>query len=392
MEHRHVRLLPNRQRLGQSSLRGAHDQHIQQLAGHQGRTRRAGRRLPHGARPDHPRGGHAARHRHSGTHPLPHDGEQRRPDRSLPVAGGRLRLHARRPRPCGERAGDLHHPRRNGRGRRSRVGGLRLQRQPRQMDPVRQFAQAPSGHAHLERIARCRTLCRRGRRAPLRRDRIERGQRLARRLPDQRPESAPLAGRGLQRRACGGRDRHLHEELRRPAPLQIFQPCGPGQRVPRLARRRLLLQPVEGLLFASKNQRPRPAHVDERRRSGLPEGRNGRQRMGRDGRRQNALRRGHPPFVRAVSGRKLHVLHRRHSHADRLFRSAQGQQLYAGHGLQRHRRMGRRPFGGKAAREDHHPEMDRPLSARNGGVGRAAPHGISAVLPHAHQHQCLERA
>lgn len=78
--------------------------------------------------------------------------------------------------------------------------------------------------------------------------------------------------------------------------------------------------------------------------------------------------------------------------ADRLFRSAQGQQLYAGHGLQRHRRMGRRPFGGKAAREDHHPEMDRPLSARNGGVGRAAPHGISAVLPHAHQHQCLERA
>lgn len=50
------------------------------------------------------------------------------------------------------------------------------------------------------------------------------------------------------------------------------------------------------------------------------------------------------------------------------------------------------PFGGKAAREDHHPEMDRPLSARNGGVGRAAPHGISAVLPHAHQHQCLERA
>ena len=69
-----------------------------------------------------------------------------------------------------------------------------------------------------------------------------------------------------------------------------------------------------------------------------------------------------------------------------------GQQLYAGHGLQRHRRMGRRPFGGKAAREDHHPEMDRPLSARNGGVGRAAPHGISAVLPHAHQHQRLERA
>lgn len=50
------------------------------------------------------------------------------------------------------------------------------------------------------------------------------------------------------------------------------------------------------------------------------------------------------------------------------------------------------PFGGKAAREDHHPEMDRPLSARNGGVGRAAPHGISAVLPHAHQHQRLERA
>ncbi|MFQ7386650.1 MAG: hypothetical protein ACLRM8_02170 [Alistipes sp.] len=43
---------------------------------------------------------------------------------------------------------------------------LRLQRQPRQMDPVRQFAQAPSGHAHLERVARCRTLCRRGRRAP----------------------------------------------------------------------------------------------------------------------------------------------------------------------------------------------------------------------------------
>lgn len=71
---------------------------------------------------------------------------------------------------------------------------------------------APSGHAHLERVARCRTICRRGRRAPLRRDRIERGQRLARRLPDQRPESAPLAGRGLQRRACGGRDRHLHEE------------------------------------------------------------------------------------------------------------------------------------------------------------------------------------
>ena len=50
------------------------------------------------------------------------------------------------------------------------------------------------------------------------------------------------------------------------------------------------------------------------------------------------------------------------------------------------------PFGGKAAREDHHPEMDRPLSARNGGVGRAAPHGIPAVLPHAHQHQRLERA
>lgn len=152
------------------------------------------------------------------------------------------------------------------------------------------------------------------------------------------------------------------------------------------------LQPVEGLLFASENQRPRPAHVDERRRSGLPEGRNGRQRMGRDGRRQDALRRGHPPFVRAVSGRKLHVLHHRHGRADRLFRSAQGQQLYAGHGLQRHRRMGRRPFGGKAAREDHHPEMDRPLSARNGGVGRAAPHGISAILPHAHQHQRLERA
>lgn len=34
--------------------------------------------------------------------------------------------------------------------------------------------------------------------------------------------------------------------------------------------------------------------------------------MGRDGRRQDALRRGHPPFVRAVSGRKLHVLHHRH--------------------------------------------------------------------------------
>lgn len=53
---------------------------------------------------------------------------------------------------------------------------------------------------------------------------------------------------------------------------------------------------------------------------------------------------------------------------------------------------GRRPFGGKAAREDSHPEMDRPPSARNGGVGRAAPHGIPAVLPHAHQHQRLERA
>ncbi|MFQ7386651.1 MAG: SusD/RagB family nutrient-binding outer membrane lipoprotein [Alistipes sp.] len=33
--------------------------------------------------------------------------------------------------------------------------------------------------------------------AHLRRDRIERGQRLIRRLPDQRPESAPLAGRGI---------------------------------------------------------------------------------------------------------------------------------------------------------------------------------------------------
>ncbi len=37
---------------------------------------------------------------------------------------------------------------------------------------------------------------------------------------------------------------------------------------------------------------------------------------------------GHPPFVRAVSGRKLHVLHHRHGRADRLFRSAQSQQPY----------------------------------------------------------------
>lgn len=87
-------------------------------------------------------------------------------------------------------------------------------------------------------------------------------------------------------------------------------------------------------------------------------------------------------------GRKLHVLTSpAQPRRPPIPIRAEPTTMRVGHGSQRHRRMGRRPFGGKAAREDHHPEMDRPLSARNGGVAEQR-RTISAVpYPHAHQHQ-----